>query len=821
MNRKNCLFLFSLTTVVFGFQTRSANAFLTLPGGHPKITEDSLENLLVTGSINPAATDLQLTFTDIAIDEIIKSNKSVDNPSEENKEQDSSASAHFDNESFVEGMARINSFEELIVEALNVPEPNGKLARQLTGRAIHTIQDFYSHSNWVELGMTEPFAGFGLSPTNLNFGVPRAGATEATSFPGKALIREGTILNAFLDADFIAANPGIYVIPQFATDFADAEGRTDLLDLIPKINHDHGLVDPNLGKLTSGYFPELENQIKEFPLACLPEKNIVENGKTVHGVPFLCEGLNKDTAQNTTATGFAKQSTTDFVKKIVSRIEDLKGIKSYLGIGETIGFIIDNTGSMGSVIESVKDQVKEKVVEIVQKSQKSGGDNKFYLQTFNDPTVGNPFVTSKSDDFLTALNNIVVSGGGDCPELPYTALSTAVDRLPENSEIFVFSDASAKDSSLSSGVKSTAKSKKINITWALNGSCSPIDPTYLETAIETGGRVLVYENSFFSDTEDEQLEAVFDIINTSLVDDLERVVLENGTLGDGFEVEIPVESVAEKAIISFNLTDLDVTAAQSLGRNLDSAKGVTLIAPDGSEVKVDTENIKVSSLLGSVVFNIDNPQAGIWKLKIDDLEKFGLTLTEEEKASLFNPLDVLSNGKYSITAEVVSPISFYDVELVELVNTVHGGGIYPLSKNPKINEEVLLMAKLFGEVKNTTFSVLQEGNRSPLTLARDERTLDYEYLGEFKVLDDAFRLFVNGVDENGTAFQRVLPSLLEARDLAIDPDNFDEDKDRIDDESDKVSVPEPSANFGIVALILLLMSLTKRLRSSMTTVDGQ
>ena len=813
MNKKNCLFLFSLTTVIFGFQTQPANAFLTFGLGHPKITEDSLENLLVTGSINPAATDFQLTFTDIAIDEIIKSNKSVDNPPKKNQVEDSSPVAHFDNESFLGGIDRINSLESKILGALNVPEPNGKLARELTGRALHTIQDFYSHSNWVELGMTEPFAGFGLSPTTLNFGVPTAGATEATSPSGKAVIATGSpTVNALLEAI-----PGNYVVPVSSIAFAKATGRTDLLDLIPKIDHDHGEVEPNLGKLTTGYFPELENQNIQFPLACLPEENVVNNGKTLHGIPGLCDGLNKDTGLNTTATGFAKQSTTDFVTRIVKQIGDLKGIKSFLGIDKTVGFIIDNTGSMGGVIEGVKDKVEKFV-------QTFGGDNEFsqfYLQTFNDPTVGSPFVTDKADDFLTALNNIVVSGGGDCPELPYTALSTAVNRLPENSEIYVFTDAAAKDGSLSGGVNSTAKSKNSKINWALNGSCSPIDPAYSETATETGGRVLVYENSFFSGTGDEQLEAVFDIINTSLVDDLERVVLENGTLGDGFEVEIPVESVAEKAIISFNLTDLDVTAAQSLGRNLDLAKGVTLIAPDGSEVKVDTENIKVSSLLGSVVFNIDNPQAGIWKLKIDDLEKFGLTLTEEEKASLFNPLDVLSNGKYSITAEVVSPISFYDVELVELINTVHGGGIYPLSKNPKINEEVLLMAKLFGEVENTTFSVLQEGNRSPLTLARDERTLDYEYLGQFKVLDDAFRLFVNGVDENGTAFQRVLPSLLEARDLAIAPDNFDEDKDRIDDESDKVSVPEPSANFGIVALILLLMSLTKRLRASMTTVTGQ
>ncbi len=28
-------------------------------------------------------------------------------------------------------------------------------ARQLLGQLLHTLQDFYSHSNWIELGKTE------------------------------------------------------------------------------------------------------------------------------------------------------------------------------------------------------------------------------------------------------------------------------------------------------------------------------------------------------------------------------------------------------------------------------------------------------------------------------------------------------------------------------------------------------------------------------------------------------------------------------------------------------------------------------------------
>ncbi|XP_026110623.1 von Willebrand factor A domain-containing protein 7-like [Carassius auratus] len=61
---------------------------------------------------------------------------------------------HFDNEMFKEG-------KELITEGINttIDQMNRNLfddARKTLGEIMHTLQDFYSHSNWIELGNTEP-----------------------------------------------------------------------------------------------------------------------------------------------------------------------------------------------------------------------------------------------------------------------------------------------------------------------------------------------------------------------------------------------------------------------------------------------------------------------------------------------------------------------------------------------------------------------------------------------------------------------------------------------------------------------------------------
>ena len=90
-----------------------------------------------------------------AIRQICDANAAVDNL----------ASAHFDSEHFQEGQSRLVHLRQTIVEAI-LKEEYGK-ARVDTGRMLHTLQDFYSHSNWVEMNNREPHSGLGKDGVRL------------------------------------------------------------------------------------------------------------------------------------------------------------------------------------------------------------------------------------------------------------------------------------------------------------------------------------------------------------------------------------------------------------------------------------------------------------------------------------------------------------------------------------------------------------------------------------------------------------------------------------------------------------------------------
>lgn len=92
-----------------------------------------------------------LKFTDYAIDQIVKANKDTDDlPNQFNSEK------HFDGEDFLGGSQRVKDLKERVISKVTAADPQATSARNDLGTASHTIQDFYAHSNWVELGHSSP-----------------------------------------------------------------------------------------------------------------------------------------------------------------------------------------------------------------------------------------------------------------------------------------------------------------------------------------------------------------------------------------------------------------------------------------------------------------------------------------------------------------------------------------------------------------------------------------------------------------------------------------------------------------------------------------
>jgi hypothetical protein len=69
------------------------------------------------------------------------------------------ASSHFDGETFDDSQARLSRLRNACIVALQKFDVD--TARSSLGQALHTLQDFYAHSNWVEMGNTLAFEDLG------------------------------------------------------------------------------------------------------------------------------------------------------------------------------------------------------------------------------------------------------------------------------------------------------------------------------------------------------------------------------------------------------------------------------------------------------------------------------------------------------------------------------------------------------------------------------------------------------------------------------------------------------------------------------------
>lgn len=144
--------LFSLRTTAVGcvvvqaalaalLTAREALGFAVLAGFdvHQEITEDALEQIGFFG----------LGFTPRAIEQIVDGNVHADKHQEIDY-------YHVDNESIEAAHANLLLIRQkikLLVESDRFPD--WEAARKELGLALHTVQDFYAHSNWIERGFRD------------------------------------------------------------------------------------------------------------------------------------------------------------------------------------------------------------------------------------------------------------------------------------------------------------------------------------------------------------------------------------------------------------------------------------------------------------------------------------------------------------------------------------------------------------------------------------------------------------------------------------------------------------------------------------------
>uniref|UniRef100_W5L3X1 von Willebrand factor A domain containing 11 n=1 Tax=Astyanax mexicanus TaxID=7994 RepID=W5L3X1_ASTMX len=375
-------------------------------------------------------------FTEV-LDEIISQNTNIDDLNG----LGGSPAHHFNDEVLEQGRDIITEGVSVIKASLG--QDDFETARRALGAVTHTLQDFYSHSNWIELGNKDPY---------------------------EKLLRPDLQLDNLADATTPTCN--------------DCQERECPNVILPEIL--------SRKTLTSGY-------VSPTPQGKCNHGDDTRGGinKDMSGGKVGPDGTDPHLAAYFTAT----QATKDLLQDIRTAFGNANFLR-LLGItrSSVVCFVIDTTGSMRDDIA----QVRKLTADIINNNVGTPDEPSLYiLVEFNDPDVKAPVSTTDPEKMLQMVNSIIVGGGGDIPEYSLTGIKFALTAAPPSSKIFVFTDAPAKDFELNGTVTSLAQSKQTQISFlltnALNGVrrrrrrsavTNPSNSLYQQLAQSSGGTAI-------------------------------------------------------------------------------------------------------------------------------------------------------------------------------------------------------------------------------------------------------------------------------------------------------------------------------------------
>ncbi|XP_015461758.3 von Willebrand factor A domain-containing protein 7 [Astyanax mexicanus] len=390
---------------------------------HQYMTEQALINVTIETLISThgyqqdadSQTGLGRAFWQ-AVNEVVSANADMDFLSATR----SDPVYHFDSERIEGATEMLREFWKQTV--LLTQKKKYQAARNSLGKLFHSLQDFYSHSNWVEMGQYTEYIHL-LNPKE----PPVPVASEDT--PTCAACHRFSCYNNLLE------------------------------ELVQ---------GPPRPLLTTGYF------------STYPAK---PTGKCSHGGILDSSrdqgaegGINKDSTSPLFSPHhyLHKEAARLATTATLSVLRDLRhtvGPKSFLRLFSvqqppSLVFVIDTTGSMFEEITAARMRVLS-IIRARAQSRSPGLPGTFVLVPFHDPGFGPVLETDDPDQFQLFMEDLTALSGGDEPEMCLSAIELALIHSPPLSEIFVFTDASPKDRHLYSTVKSLILEKKSKVTFLL------------------------------------------------------------------------------------------------------------------------------------------------------------------------------------------------------------------------------------------------------------------------------------------------------------------------------------------------------------------
>ncbi|MGI9430838.1 MAG: hypothetical protein ACR2PQ_01405 [Myxococcota bacterium] len=602
----------------------------------------------------PLAGGGTLRFSERAIREIADAAADADDPL--GRSGDASVpAAHCDDE-LIEACSQrvLEQLEGIAEELANPASRDGFRARSELGRALHTVHDFYAHTNWVDIpgpGNSTPHPDLGILP------IPGLGPLEVA-----------------------CRDDGL-------------GGELDGLGLTG---------------LTSGY-----DDFGQPPF-----------DKCAHG--DAGPGLHKDVPgrpRHSTARTLAVQSTLDVIERLVASLaDDELAVRTLMSAPGTLGFVVDRTGSMGEEIAGVQEAINQIAL------ASSGGaivPGNFLLQLFADPELSPAVVTTDPLALQAVVEAVELVSGGDCPEPSLGAVLAAVGRASPNSQLFVFTDASAKDAELAGGVADAAVARRVRLDFVLTDRCggAEFDPVFARLARATGGSVLLIG--------EDEVPDLFALIEPGLGGDLEPLLIVDAVLDDEERTwDVPLESDLESVTFAMSVEQADM---------------VTVLRPGGVAVLASDPDAEVTELSTGRIVTVASPQAGSWAMR------------------------VAGDGPLWASASGVGSLGLVDFRFVERRGRPRHLGDFPVPGSPLTGVSAEYLATLAGDPSVVALEALAPDGSFLASLpsaplgAADQRT------GSTVLPAGEFRVSAVGEDATGAPFRRVFAPIFRAQPVRVDP----------------------------------------------------
>jgi hypothetical protein len=372
---------------------------------------------------------------------------------------------------------------------------------------------------------------------------------------------------------------------------------------------------------------------------------------------------------------------------------------------------------MGGIIGAVQSEAISIVNSLIGTDDEP---SRYVLTPFNDPFVGPFTVTDDPDVFKSALSSLFASAGGDCPELAMSAAYYALSDSDEGGDLFIFTDASAKDFGLIGAVSALAVTKDIQVYCFIFGSCSPIDPVYVQLAEQSGGQLFALDPS--------EAGGVTNLVSFSVRSDaVDLLSIADSVSGSPKTYPVPVDSTMTRVTFSVSGTPT-----------------VTVKRPGGADVAPSDADVTFVALGTGVLVSVQGPAAGEWNVVVNGTAAFTLAVSGE------------------------SPLDLVRFRFVEPGGRPAHEGFFPISGFPAAGESSTVHARLTEGFDTVQFELRSPSGallQSP-TLGAVPDTAD-EFFGSVTPPAGTFLAYAKGLDFDGKPYLRLLAEPIESQPLKI------------------------------------------------------